>query len=149
MLLFHDGSTRILRGIDLASGRLTLATPVGDGAIAMERIEAVEEKYAGFVYFVRPASVSDPRAVAAGDLPKAHWFWSVVSRFGSNYSHVAIAAFIINMLALAAPLFTMSVYDRVIPNGAIPSLVALAIGLSLAIAFDFVCSRWCAAASST
>jgi ABC-type protease/lipase transport system fused ATPase/permease subunit len=38
------------------------------------------------------------------------------------------------MLALAAPLFTMSVYDRVIPNGAIPSLVALGIGLGLAIA---------------
>jgi len=138
VLLFHDGSTRILRGIDLASGRVTLANPAGDGAVAMERIEAVEEKYAGFVYFVRPASVSDPRAVAAGDLPKAHWFWSVVSRFGSNYSHVAIAAFIVNMLALAAPLFTMSVYDRVIPNGAIPSLVALGIGLALAIAFDFL-----------
>jgi ATP-binding cassette, subfamily C, bacterial LapB len=42
------------------------------------------------------------------------------------------------MLALAAPLFTMSVYDRVIPNGAIPSLVALGIGLGLAIAFDFL-----------
>jgi ATP-binding cassette subfamily C protein LapB len=51
---------------------------------------------------------------------------------------VAIAAFIVNMLALAAPLFTMSVYDRVIPNGAIPSLVALGIGLSLAIGFDFL-----------
>ena len=42
------------------------------------------------------------------------------------------------MLALAAPLFIMNVYDRVIPNGAIPSLIALAIGLVLAIVFDFV-----------
>src|SRR6201999_4550588 len=32
----------------------------------------------------------------------------------------------------------MSVYDRVIPNGAIPSLVALGVGLGLAIAFDFL-----------
>ena len=42
------------------------------------------------------------------------------------------------MLALAAPLFTMNVYDRVVPNGAIPSLVALAVGLGLAIVFDFI-----------
>lgn len=138
VLLMHDGSTRILRGIDLAAGRLTLANPSGREPDAIERIEAIDAIYTGLAYLVKPANVSDPRAVATGDLPKAHWFWSIVSRFGANYGHVAIAAFIVNMLALAAPLFTMSVYDRVIPNGAIPSLVALGIGLALAIAFDFL-----------
>jgi ATP-binding cassette subfamily C protein LapB len=138
VLLFHDGSTRILLGIDPAAGRLTLANPSGKDGEVVERLDVIKPQYAGFAYLVRPASLSDPRAVAAGDLPKAHWFWSVVSRFGANYGHVAIAAFIVNVLALAAPLFTMSVYDRVIPNGAIPSLVALGIGLGLAIAFDFL-----------
>jgi len=42
------------------------------------------------------------------------------------------------LLGLAAPLFIMSVYDRVIPNGAIPSLVALSIGMVLAIGFEFL-----------
>jgi len=138
VLLFHDGSTRILRGIDLAESRVTIADPSRTDADVIERIDVIVLLYAGFAYFVRPANVGDPRAVATGDLPKKHWFWSVVSRFGANYGHVAIAAFIVNMLALAAPLFTMSVYDRVIPNGAIPSLVALGIGLGLAIAFDFL-----------
>jgi ATP-binding cassette subfamily C protein LapB len=138
VLLFHDGSTRILQAIDDATGRLTLADPSRNEEGILERLDAIKAQYAGFAYFVRPATVSDPRAVATGDLPKAHWFWSVVRRFGANYSHVAIAAFIVNMLALAAPLFTMSVYDRVIPNGAVPSLVALGIGLILAIAFDFL-----------
>jgi ATP-binding cassette subfamily C protein LapB len=32
----------------------------------------------------------------------------------------------------------MNVYDRVVPNGAIPSLIALAVGLGLAIVFDFI-----------
>jgi ATP-binding cassette subfamily C protein LapB len=138
VLLFHDGTTRILMGTDPDAGRLTLVNPSAKDGQVVERLDVINAQYAGFCYLVRPANIADPRAVATGDLPKAHWFWSVVSRFGGNYSHVAIAALIVNLLALAAPLFTMSVYDRVIPNGAIPSLVALGIGLGLAIAFDFL-----------
>lgn len=138
VVLFHDGSTRILLSMDEAGGRVSIVDPARNDPPATERIEAVAAQYVGFAYFVRPATVADPRAAAAGDLPKTHWFWSVVTRFGANYGHVAIAAFIVNILALAAPLFTMSVYDRVIPNGAIPSLVALGVGLALAIAFDFL-----------
>ncbi|MFC0243780.1 type I secretion system permease/ATPase [Rhodopseudomonas telluris] len=138
VLMLHDGSTRILLSIDEGRGRLVIVDPSLGDAEATESVDAVAARYSGFAYFVRPATVADPRAVATGDLPKSHWFWSVVGKFGANYAHVAIAAFIVNILALAAPLFTMSVYDRVIPNGAIPSLVALGIGLGLAIAFDFL-----------
>jgi ATP-binding cassette subfamily C protein LapB len=95
-------------------------------------------EYLGYVFLIRPAAAADARAVAAGDLPRAHWFWSVVRRFWSNYSHVATAALIVNVLALASPLFIMSVYDRVIPNGAIASLTALSIGMAIAVLFDFV-----------
>jgi ATP-binding cassette, subfamily C, bacterial LapB len=49
-----------------------------------------------------------------------------------------LAALIVNVLGLAAPLFTMNVYDRVVPNGAISSLAALSIGMTIAIVFDFV-----------
>ena len=52
--------------------------------------------------------------------------------------HVAAAALLVNILALAAPLFIMNVYDRVVPNGAIASLIALSIGLLIAVVFDFV-----------
>ena len=87
---------------------------------------------------VRPAASADPRAVAADDLPRAHWFWSVVRQFWANYSHVAVAALIVNMLALASPLFIMNVYDRVVPNGAMASMIALSIGMGIAVIFDFV-----------
>ena len=75
VVLLHDGSTRILLGIDRDAGRLTLIAPSQSQARSVERIETIAEQYTGFVYFVRPANVQDPRAAAAEDLPKAHWFW--------------------------------------------------------------------------
>ena len=55
-----------------------------------------------------------------------------------NYLQVMVAAALINVLALASPLFIMNVYDRVLPNKAIPTLWVLAIGIGLAIIFDFI-----------
>jgi ATP-binding cassette subfamily C protein LapB len=96
------------------------------------------DQYLGYAFLARPIATVDPRTLAAGDLPRDHWFWSVVKRFWPNYTHIAIAAFVVNVLALASPLFIMNVYDRVVPNGAIASLIALSIGLLIAIIFDFV-----------
>lgn len=134
VLVMKDGSTRILVEIDRTTKKARVVNPSKEpGAKA-----GPEPEYSGYAFLVRPVAEADPRAVAAGDLPRKHWFWTVVQQFWGNYSHVAIAALVVNILALASPLFVMNVYDRVIPNGAIPSLIALAFGLSIAIAFDFI-----------
>ena len=139
VLVLKDQTTAILVKFDVMAGTATIIDPSASAPTPKTvSISALSLAYSGYAFFVCPAAVSDPRAVAAGDMPRAHWFWSVVSKFWGNYSHVALAALIVNILALASPLFVMSVYDRVIPNGAIASLVALSIGLVIAIAFDFL-----------
>ena len=138
ILSMRDGSTRILLAIDLDTKIASVIDPSSNVPAQSRPLAELSDEYLGFAFLVRPASAADARAVAAGDLPRAHWFWSVVRRFWSNYSHVATAALIVNLLALASPLFIMNVYDRVVPNGAIPSLVALSIGMCIAVVFDFV-----------
>jgi ATP-binding cassette subfamily C protein LapB len=138
VLAMRDGSTRILLAIDQASKTASVVDPSSNNLAESRPLAELAAEYLGYAFLIRPASAADPRAVAAGDLPRAHWFWSVVSRFWSNYSHVAIAALIVNILGLASPLFIMNVYDRVVPNGAIASLIALAIGMGIAVVFDFV-----------
>jgi ATP-binding cassette subfamily C protein LapB len=138
VLVMHDATTRILMATDTAARRATIVNPSAERQSEIVPFSLLEQDYLGYAFFVRPSAAADPRAVASGDLPKPHWFWSVVGRFWSNYSHVAIAAFIVNILALASPLFIMSVYDRVVPNGALASLAALAIGMGIAVVFDFI-----------
>jgi ATP-binding cassette, subfamily C, bacterial LapB len=138
VLSMRDGSTRILLAIDLDAKTATVVDPSTDVPPQPLPLHELDAEYLGFAFMVRPAAGADPRAVAADDLPRAHWFWSVVRQFWANYSHVAVAALIVNMLALASPLFIMNVYDRVVPNGAMASMIALSIGMGIAVIFDFV-----------
>jgi ATP-binding cassette subfamily C protein LapB len=68
---------------------------------------------------------------------KRHWFWQEVWRVRKSFGFVIAAATIINLLAFALPLFTMNVYDRIIPNKAVSSLWVLAVGVAIAFAMDF------------
>ena len=138
VLIMRDGSTRIMHEANrdprlckvVNPSTPTNAKPVALGAEAAD--------YTGYAFLVRPTALADAHIAVAGDAPRSHWFWSVVKRFWPNYMHVATAALLVNILALASPLFIMNVYDRVVPNGAVASLIALSIGLSIAISFDFV-----------
>ena len=67
-----------------------------------------------------------------------HWFFSAFRKSKWIYLQVMIAAMVSNFLSLTTALFTMTVYDRVIPNGAFESLIALSIGVVIALGFDFL-----------
>ncbi|HEY0026255.1 MAG TPA: type I secretion system permease/ATPase [Allosphingosinicella sp.] len=68
----------------------------------------------------------------------APWLMEPMRRNRSTYMKVALAAVVINIFGLLTSLFTMTVYDRVVPNNATSSLVALSIGLAIVIVFDFI-----------
>ena len=67
-----------------------------------------------------------------------HWFFSAFRKSKWLYIQVMIAAMVSNFLSLTTSLFTMTVYDRIIPNGAFESLIALSIGVVIALGFDFL-----------
>ena len=72
---------------------------------------------------------------------RRHWFWSEVWKLRRRFGSVLAASVLINLLALALPLFSMNVYDRVIPNRAQSTLWVLAIGVMLAFALDYALRR--------
>ncbi|HEY0044797.1 MAG TPA: type I secretion system permease/ATPase [Allosphingosinicella sp.] len=68
----------------------------------------------------------------------AEWLMEPMRRNRSVYMKVAMAAVLINIFGLLTSLFTMTVYDRVVPHNATSSLIALSIGLAIVVIFDFV-----------
>ena len=72
------------------------------------------------------------------DTSSASWFWGSFAQSKWLYFQVIIAAALTNFLGLSTSLFIMVVYDRVVPNEAIESLIALTIGVSIALGFDFM-----------
>ena len=109
----------------------------GEGVTEVDPKE-LERDFAGFALFVRPEYQYDGRA-GVSELPRARsWFWGTVAKFWPTYLEVVLAALLINVLALASPLFIMNVYDRVVPNQAISTLWVLAAGVGMAFFFDFL-----------
>ncbi|WP_033073281.1 type I secretion system permease/ATPase [Sphingopyxis sp. MWB1] len=70
-----------------------------------------------------------------------HWLRRILFRDARAYWHVLIASLVANSLALAGVLFSMQVYDRVIPAQSLPTLYILFGGVLLAIGFDFLFRR--------
>jgi len=92
------------------------------------------------VCFVRPQFRFDARAPEVAKVRERHWFWAAIMENRRLYRDALIAALLINIFAMAMPLFTMNVYDRVVPNNAVETLWVLAIGITLVVVFNMILS---------
>lgn len=100
--------------------------------------EALAELYTGYCIYSKPEHRYDERTLHLHRQQEGHWFWRVIGQSWRIYRDVLVASVLINLLALANPLFVMNVYDRVVPNAALETLWVLAIGVLVAYGFDLL-----------
>ncbi|PCK07314.1 MAG: type I secretion system permease/ATPase [Alteromonadaceae bacterium] len=98
----------------------------------------LQELYTGFAFFVRKRYHFDERSKQTLSKQEGHWFWSTLNLSRPIYRDALIAAFFINLFAIASPLFVMNVYDRVVPNHATDTLWVLTAGMLVVMVFDFI-----------
>ena len=136
ILLMTNGEACVLTAMHNDSATIIMPeTPEAPFETPLEKLRAT---YSGHAVFARPkASVASwTKDLKIFDTKK--WFWGTILHFLPIYRHVVLASIFINILAIASPIFSMNVYDRVVPNNAVETLWVLAVGVGLAFLFDFL-----------
>ena len=133
VLLLHGRGACVLLRRDEEGAHLLLPE---QGAIAMP-LEQLRLRYAGAVLLARPVVSCDERSAASAPPAAVHWLRDTLLPLWPLYSEVMLASLMINLFALCMPLFSMNVYDRVVPNHAMATLWALSAGMGAVMLFDF------------
>ena len=130
----HDGL--LLTKIDLKKNSAHIIT--SDNIKKTISLPELEEMYDGTIFLISDNYKFDARSAETQEQKNDHWFWGTIALSWRIYRDVLIASLLINIFALVGPLFTMNVYDRVVPNQAIDTLWVLASGVFLVYIFDFI-----------
>lgn len=117
-----------------------ITVPQEDGRTTIGRSELAASYISGGASFsITYANAAEGMKVgSAQQIERRHWLTGTMGAFWRTYSKVVVAAVFINILAIASPIFTMNVYDRILPNKAISTLWVLAIGIGAVILFDLL-----------
>ncbi|ENM5854041.1 type I secretion system permease/ATPase [Vibrio mimicus] len=138
VLLLKGGEACVLNSINpetqeaeivtAESGMVPVAYPIGD----------LEALYIGRYFMVKKQFRFDERSPEVLKPRDGHWFWSTIFKSKQIYRDVLIASILINLFAIAAPMFSRIVYDKVVPNLAFETLWVLSSGILVIFLFDFV-----------
>ncbi|MEH0667394.1 type I secretion system permease/ATPase [Vibrio scophthalmi] len=138
VLLLKSGDACVLNSINDEGSEAEIVTgesglvPI---SISMDELEAL---YIGRYFLVKKQFRYDERSPEVLNTKKGHWFWSTIWQSKRIYRDVLIASILINLFAVAAPMFTRLVYDKVVPNLAFETLWVLASGIFVIFLFDLV-----------
>lgn len=135
-----DGEIALIDGID-GDDQARLVLPGDRGGQTRLSLAELRAAATGFVVPRPSRSAPDARVDTYIRPFEDHWLRQILMRDAPAYGHVMVASVVTNLLGLAGVLFSMQVYDRVVPAASIPTLTILFVGVLVSIAFDFALRR--------
>ncbi len=137
ILLLSNQEACLLLGWDDSKQNARVIFPeLGDAEVSVT-VQELQARYSGYAIYAKPKFLFDQRAPKVGNVRLKHWFWGTLAENALIYRDIMLAAFLINIFALAMPLFTMNVYDRIVPNKSMETLWVMALGILLVVCGDF------------
>lgn len=130
LVLSKQGRSGVLRSRN-AKGEWVAEFPSVDGSLWSEEVlTAASDWDVCVVQFARPRQLNHDAIM--GVIREA-----LLSN-RKSLSEIVLGGIMINLVALATSLYSMQVYDRVVPTGARETLLALTIGVIASVLFEFV-----------
>ncbi len=138
ILLLDDNEAAMLVGVDKAQGEAQVVFPILGDAVVDIPLARLEQRYTGWVIYARPQFRFDARTEEVAKERERHWFWGVVADNRRVYRDILLAAVLINLFAVAMPLYVLNVYDRVVPNHALETLWVLTAGIIVVLVAELI-----------
>ena len=135
ILLSNQGAC-IIDSFSEDGSEVKIIMPAEEAVEQWVDIDDLNDEHIGFGFMVKKEFEYTDDNARTLHLTQKHWFWSTVKLSAGVYKDVLYASLLINLFVLASPLFTMNVYDRVVPNDAIETLWVFAIGVSIIYIID-------------
>lgn len=136
ILLLNHSNACILDSISEDGKTYKVVLPADEAVEETVSAEKLEEEYTGYAFLIKKPFVYNENDTLTLNVKNKHWFWDTLKLSANIYRDVIYATVLINLFVLASPMFTMSVYDRVIPNNAKETLWVFAIGVLIVYLLD-------------
>jgi len=136
IILLSNQSACILDKFNKDRTQAKIIMPTEEAVEQWVDIEDLQDEYIGYGFMVKKAFEYESDDDKTLNIKQKHWFWSTLKLSTGIYKDVLYASLLINIFVLATPLFTMNVYDRVVPNNAIETLWVFAVGVVLVYVID-------------
>ncbi|WP_182286406.1 type I secretion system permease/ATPase [Comamonas testosteroni] len=119
----------------LTEGGLRLLLSGDEGGESTHTLAELQSELEAMVVLRPLQSAPDSRVDSYLRPVEPHWLRDIVFADLRPYGHILLASFITNLMALGGILFSMQVYDRVVPSQSEPTLYVLFGGVLLSIVF--------------
>lgn len=136
ILLLDNFQACILDSISSDNKACKIVLPGEEAVEETVEFETLEKEYSGFAFLIKKPFVYNENDSLTLNVKHKHWFWDTLKLSKKIYMDVIYATVLVNLFVLASPMFTMSVYDRVIPNNATETLWVFSIGVLLVYTLD-------------
>ncbi len=138
ILVLRNGNACILESLDRKQRRAKVIFPeIGEGEEWLD-FDSLHREYLGYAFLLKRELRQESQSREPLALDSSHWFWGTLRKSREIFASVLLSSVLINLFVLATPMFTMNVYDKVVPNDAIETLWVLAAGIVTVYLFDTV-----------
>lgn len=136
VLILKSGDACVLNSINDDKTEAEIVTGESGLVPISIPLDELNQLYIGRYFLVKKQFRYDERSPEVLKTREGHWFWGTIWQSKKIYRDVLIASILINLFAIAAPMFTRLVYDKVVPNLAFETLWVLASGIFVIFLFD-------------